>query len=365
MYELVIPVAGELESLLESVPDTPGVYLLWPRAGKPHLARTKFLRRRLKRVLSTLGDTIERVEYQVTGSRLEAHFVLWELARQHLGAGYREAIRLRLPAWVKLILTNAYPRTTVTCQLGRAPAVYYGPFRNRSTAARFESAFLDLFQLRRCPEDLSPSPQHPGCIYGEMGRCVRPCQEAVGQAEYQSEVHRVAEFLRTGGRSLAVPAEAARERLSAEMDFEGAALMHRQCTRIGETVALRDEMAAELEHLHAVAVVPSAEKNTVNLGWLRAGNWKGFSAIEFQIAAEKPFSLDARLREMAEAVDATPAVTTRERMEQLAVVARWRYSGWCDGELLMVDDWGKIPFRRLVNAVARIAHAQGTGQKQS
>ena len=45
-------------------------------------------------------------------------------------------------------------------------------------------------------------------------------------------------------------------------------------------------------------------------------------------------------------------------MEQLAVLSRWRYSTWCDGELLMVDDWSKIPYRRLVNAVARVAHAK-------
>ena len=86
--------------------------------------------------------------------------------------------------------------------------------------------------MRRCQEDLEPRPDHPGCIYGEMGRCLRPCQQAVGVAEYRGEAERVAEFLRTGGRSLAGLAESARERLSAEMDFEGAALMHQRCQRI-------------------------------------------------------------------------------------------------------------------------------------
>ena len=47
---------------------------------------------------------------------------------------------------------------------------------------------LDLFQLRRCQEDLAPSPGHPGCIYGEMGKCLRPCQEAVSREEYAGEV---------------------------------------------------------------------------------------------------------------------------------------------------------------------------------
>ncbi len=359
MLEFAIPEdRAALDEALEGIPNAEGVYLLWPRTGQPYLARTKILRRRLKRLLTTLQGTVERAEFQLTGSRLESQFLVWALARQHLGAGYRDAIRLRLPPWVKLILTNAFPRATVTAHIGRANAIYFGPFRNRSTAARFETEFLDLFQLRRCQEDLAPGPDHPGCIYGEMGRCLRPCQQAVGIAEYHTEAERVAEFLRTAGRSLAAPAESARERLSAEMDFEGAALMHARCKRIGEVIAQRDEMAAELERLNAIAVLPSHEPDTVNLGWLRGGHWKGFSSIEFQMTEGKPFSLDARLRELATAIDALPSGDAVERTEQIALLARWRYSSWCDGELLMVDDWAKIPYRRLVNAVARIAHAQ-------
>jgi excinuclease ABC subunit C len=367
MTELEIPDdPDEVNRLLEEIPDSPAVFLLFPQSGKPHLARTNVLRRRLRRALSGMKGTITRVAFRLTGSRLEAQFLVWELARQYLGAGYRDEIRLRMPPWIKLVLTNPFPRTVVTRHLAAAPAVYFGPFRNRSTAARFESEFLDLFQLRRCQEDLAPAPEHPGCIYGEMGRCLRPCQQAVGIAEYKSEVERVAEFLRTGGRSLAAPAESARDRLSAEMDFEGAAMMHQRCQRIGEVLGLRDEMVAELSRLNAIVVAPSVGKSAVELGWLRGGYWRGFSRIEFalEIGREggKPFSLDARLRELVSQVSDKPvtgesSANPTERMEQLAILARWRYSSWCDGEMLMVDDWSKIPYRRLVNAVARIAHA--------
>jgi excinuclease ABC subunit C len=56
--------------------------------------------------------------------------------------------------------------------------------------------------MRRCQEDLQPSPDHPGCIYGEMNLCLRPCQQVVGAAEYGHEVDRVLEFLRSVGQSL-------------------------------------------------------------------------------------------------------------------------------------------------------------------
>ena len=267
MVELIIPEdPAEFDRALEALPNRQAVFLLWPRAGKPYLARTNVLRKRLRRMLGNLRGTVERIEYQFTGSRLAAQFLLLKLAKQYLGASYRNEIRLRLPPYVKLILSNRFPRTQVTAHIGRARAVYFGPFRNRSTAARFESEFLDLFQLRRCQDDLEPRPGHPGCIYGEMGKCLRPCQQAVGIEEYRGEAERVAEFLKTGGRSLAGLAESARERLSAEMDFEGAALMHQRYQRIQEVLGLQDEMARDIETLNAISVTPAADPDAVELG---------------------------------------------------------------------------------------------------
>lgn len=341
---------------LDEIPDTHGVYLVQASGGQPYLGRTRVLRRRVRRLVNGLGASLRAASYQPTGSRLESQLLVLDLARQHLGSDYREAIRLRPSPWIKLTLSNPFPRTTVTSKIGNAPALYYGPFRNRSTAARFESEVLDLFQLRRCQEDLAPAPEHPGCMYGEMGKCLRPCQQVVGREEYSAETARLAAFLKTSGRSLSAPLESERERLSAEMDFESAAIIHQRSKRIGEVVAERDEMCAELDLLNAIAVVPSAKADSVNLGWLRGGYWRGFSTVEFQITEGKPYSLDARLRELATAIPDAPESSPRERVDRLAVVARWRYSSFCDGELLMVEDWEKIPYRRLVNAVARIAH---------
>jgi excinuclease ABC subunit C len=330
---------------VDSLANRPAVFLLWPREGKP---------RRLMRELRAVGDAVARIEYQYTGSRLEGLFLQWALAKQHLGADYRRQIRMRLPPYVKLVLSNAFPRTQVVTHLGRAPAVYYGPFRNRSTAVRFESEFLDLFQLRRCQEDLAPTPDHPGCMYGEMGRCLRPCQLAVGVEEYSTEAARVAAFLHTNGGSLREPAVAARDRLSGEMDFEGAATMHQRLARLDQVLGLSDEMTRDVNRLNAISITLSAETDAVELGWMRGGAWQGFRRLDFSLADGRAVSLDQRLRETAASIpEMSPAPV--ERMEQLAILSRWFYSTWRDGEMLLVDDWSKMPWRKLVNAVSRVA----------
>ena len=362
-----------LDALIAELPDRPALFLLWPEQGQPYLARTNILRQRLVRLLGprakasrqmSLRGVARFLEYTLTGSRLEAHFLLWELARKHLGADYRSAIRLRLPVYVKLILSNPFPRTQLARRIGRAAAVYYGPFRSRASASRFESEALDLFQLRRCEEDLAPAPDHRGCIYGEMGRCLRPCQLVVGAAEYRTESDRVAAFLRTDGRALLHPAAAARERMSAEMDFEGADLLHQRVAKIEAVLGIRDELARAVENLNAIAVVPSAVPNAVELGWIRNGAWRGFTRLDLALRDGKPVSLDARLREAASGISAE-AVDAAVRTEQMAVLARWFYSSWRDGELLLADAWEKLPWRKVVNAVSRVASGRESARPPS
>ena len=169
---------------------------------------------------------------------------MYELARRHFPKTYLDLLKLRMPTYVKLVLTNEFPRSQLTTHLGRAPALYCGPFRSRASAEKFESQFLDLFQMRRCQDDLMPSPEHPGCIYGEMGMCLRPCQQVVGRDEYLHEVGRVAEFLKTGGHSLLDTIGRARDRYSEEMMFEEAARQHKRYEKVQEVLKLRDESGA-------------------------------------------------------------------------------------------------------------------------
>jgi hypothetical protein len=41
-------------------------------------------------------------------------------------------------------------------------------------------------------------------------------------------------------------------------------------------------------------------------------------------------------------------------LEHLAILARWYGSSWRDGEWISFESMDKIPYRRIVNAVARV-----------
>ena len=354
---------SQLDAALEALPNTPAVFVLWPKEGDPYLSRTGLLRRRLLRLLRerdkpsrllNLRHSVARVEYRLTGSTLESAVVQYEQARRLFPETYPEVLRLRMPPYVRILLANEFPRGQITTHLARSGAAYFGPFRTRASAERFEAQFLDLFQMRRCQEDLVPSPDHPGCIYGEMAMCLRPCQQVVGPAEYAAEVERVVDFLRTGGHSLIDAISHSRDRLSEDMMFEEAARQHKRLEKVLEVLKLRDEMACEVDRLHGIAVTRSVAPESVELWFVREGNWHEPKRFSFEVHEGKPLSLDKKLREAFAAV-IPRKLTVRERQEYLALLSRWFYSSWCDGEWLPIENWTDPPYRKLVNAISRVA----------
>jgi excinuclease UvrABC nuclease subunit len=342
---------------LETAPNFAAVFLVWPREGSPYLGRTALLRRRLARLfrMLALDEIAVRVEYWPTASRLESLILFYLLAREHFPETYLKRANLRPPPFVRLTLANRFPRTQVTTRLGGAGSFYYGPFRSRAAAEQFEGECLDLFQVRRCQEDLAPSASHPGCIYGEMNRCLRPCQMVVSAEEYRGEALRLLEFLSTGGKSLLEAAAAARTRLSEELNFEEAARQHRRYEKVLEVLRLRGDLAADAGRMHGVAVTRSVAPEAVELWFLAHGAW--LEPCRFLLAAPGAdiVSMDHRLHQVVEAMETAEAVLARQRQEHLALLARWFYSSQRDGEWIAFEDLQSVPYRRLVNAIHRVA----------
>lgn len=353
------PPVCALPAEVDQVPDRPAVFLLWAGSGAPYLARTALLRRRLRRLLASgerisrvlsLGGVAERIEYWPTGSQLESALVHLELAQTHFPNDWQKIVRLRPPAFVRLTVDNPFPRTMVTTRLGRG--VFHGPFASRAAAERFESEALDLFQIRRCEENLAPSPEHPGCIYGEMNRCLRPCQQAVSEDEYRHEAERIEQFLRTSGTSLADSAEAARDAASAAMQFEEAERLHQRLTRIKEVAGAAGELARTVDRLAGVAVVPSADIDAVELLFFAGGRWSEPKRLAMGEAGD---SMDHRLRELVSEVSREGS----PNLEHLALLTRWHGSSWRDGEWIGFESFERMPYRKIVNAVGRVARSGG------
>ncbi len=140
-----------------------------------------------------------------TVSRLESALVMYAVLRSEHPADYRKRLRLNLPWFVTITCRDSFPRLAVVNRIPNGDDPVFGPFRFRDGAQTYADDVLGCFGVRRCVEPLVPNPSHPGCIYGEIKQCLRPCQGAVSESEYGTEVQKVWTFLQTNGDSNVAP----------------------------------------------------------------------------------------------------------------------------------------------------------------
>ena len=129
-----------------------------------------------------------------------------------------------------------------------------------------------------------------------------------------------------------------------------------------EVLKLRDELARQIDRLNGVALTRSLAPDSVEMWCVREGYPRPLRRFGFEVEEGKTVSLDRKLRE-AFAETVPPRLAVHERQEQLALLARWCYSSWRDGEWLGFDTYDDIPYRKLVHAISRVAR-RGTGSEE-
>jgi hypothetical protein len=110
-------------------------------------------------------------------------------------------------------------------------------------------------------------------------------------------------------------------------------------------------LAGVVDLLSGVAVAPSAEASAVELWFLLGGCFAEPVRFDLSETAGSGQSMDQRLRELAGGIRGGGA----PNLEHLAVLLRWHGASWRDGEWIGFDSLEKIPYRKVVNAIGRVA----------
>ena len=339
-----------------------GIYVLHPESGTPHLASSHNLRRRMTRLflsgresgsMARVREAVVAVDCWLTASRLESALLMHALARQYYPEDYLFRLKLRIPWFVALTLQDAFPRLNVSNRVPRKETMLLGPFPSKTAAQLYEQQVAGLFQLRRCTETLVPSPDHPGCVYGEMNQCMRPCQCAVTRDEYATEAQRVSEFLVTNGRAAMGVMTSARDRAAEQTDFEQAAHIHKQVEKMKAAAAARDEVIRNVYHLNGVALTRGMHSHDFRLWPMLRGHWQDGLRLEIQPDDARAKSLDQTLRELLTTGIRTPSEQSR-RAEDLAIFARWYYSSWRDGAWFPFGSIEDLNYRKLVKEISNM-----------
>jgi excinuclease ABC subunit C len=388
----------EPEEFFRQLPAAPAVCAIEPRVAdaQPFLIRTQDLRRRLQRLLGPEDPTSKRlnlrefaasVRYRITGSRFEQTLTFYQNAKLLHPGRYRDLLRMRPPAVLKVSLKNAYPRCFVTRRIPTnaeglpIAGAYYGPFKKRKVAERFAEGVLDFFKVRRCQIKIRRDPTFPGCLYSEMKMCLAPCFAGCSKDEYGAEVQRLVNFLDTGGESLRTAIEKEREQASEDLDFEKASVLHKRVEKLDGALRGGPELARNVTDINAVILQRGAEDQTIGVHAVRSGYIAEPLIVRFAEMASAPKSAEQLFRDYLEppvaaetstappvgtrhavpAPNSAPTVTVPvgkyELNEHLWLLARWYYGNDRQGEIFFRDQSGRQagwPYRRILRACSRL-----------
>jgi hypothetical protein len=299
-----------------------------------------------------MGDAGMVVHCWPTGSKLESSLLMYQVLRSE-SPDYRKRLRLNLPWFVTLTTRDPFPRLAVVNRIASREDPAFGPFKSRDHAQRYADEVLGCFALRRCGDPLLPDPNHPGCIYGEIKQCLRPCQLALSETEYGAEVGRVYNFLQTNGGSDVRALIKSRDEAARALQFEEAADLHKKVGRVKEIGKGRDDLVCDARVLAGIALTKGIGEGVFRLWPMMDGLWQEWWEMTVEEDAT-PESLVTRLKDWLASATTEVRETEGDSAEHLAVLVRWYYSSWRDGHWYPMRPDGKLNLRHLSKTILQM-----------
>ncbi len=224
-----------LRDKANSLPATPGVYLMKNQAGQViYVGKSKKLKHRVTGYFSghhhsykteRMVSLVDDFDYILCDTEIEALTLENVLIKKHTPKYNIKLKDAKSYPYIK-VSAGEYPTLSVTRERRADRARYYGPYQGTAQAYTALDTVRKIFALPGCkrhfPEDIGR--QRP-CLYADMGRCSGLCTGRVSAEEYRADVRR-AEAVLDGHIRDAVDMLTADMQAAAEAEaFERAAML--------------------------------------------------------------------------------------------------------------------------------------------
>lgn len=174
--------------------------------------------------IDNMVEKIDRFEFIVTGSELEALVLENNLIKEH-SPKYNTMLKDdKTYPYIKVTVGEKYPRILFSRIMKRDKSRYFGPYSSAAAVKDTIELLNRLFKLRTChrhlPEDIGL--ERP-CLNYHINQCSGPCQGYVSEGEYAAQVAGALEFLNGNYGPIIKDLENKMRAASEEMKFEEAA----------------------------------------------------------------------------------------------------------------------------------------------
>ncbi|MBQ4149745.1 MAG: excinuclease ABC subunit UvrC [Clostridium sp.] len=281
---------------LKKLPPQPGVYIMRSardeilyvgKAVNLHNRVRSYFRRIVGRgpQIAKMVEQIDHFEYIVTDSELEALVLENNLIKEHKPR-YNTLLKDdKTYPYVKVTVTEAFPRVLFSRRMARDGNRYYGPFSSSTAVKDTIDLMHRLYHIRNCSRKL---PQDIGkerpCLYHHINQCDAPCMGYISEEDYRKQVGKVLSFLDGNYREVTKELESRMQAASDALEFEKA-IEYRELLKSVQQVEERQKITSQsMDDRDIIAVSREEGDAVVQVFFIRDGKMIGREHFHMSVA---------------------------------------------------------------------------------
>ena len=276
-----------IEDELKKLPTKPGVYLMHDEKDNIiYVGKAINLKNRVRQYFQSsrkkgtkieqMVTHIERFEYIVTDSELEALVLECNLIKEHRPKYNTMLMDDKGYPFIKVTVNEAYPRVLLARTMQKDKAKYFGPYTSAGAVKDTIELIRKIYHVRNCnrnlPKDIGK--ERP-CLNYHIKQCKAPCQGYVSEEEYKDSVEKIIQFLNGHYGQVLKELEQKMQQASENMEFERA-IEYRELIssvkRIAEKQKITDNRGEDRDIL---AIATDKEDAVVQVFFIRGGRLIG------------------------------------------------------------------------------------------
>jgi len=277
-------VSKEFQDKIKSLPEGPGIYKFYDE-GKNiiYLGKSKNIQSRVRSYFAVgslktrkeleLYNCIKDVGYEDTNSELSALLLENKLIKEYQPYFNKKQKKTSKYPFIKLTVSEMFPKIYITENIDNDGADYFGPFRNVTLAEQLIKIIDDNFKLIKCT-NYSSHKQCDNCIYNKLNQCIHP-ELSKDNNDYVIEVENVKDFLNGFSSSLINDLEVKMLDYAEHTKYEEAALLRDQIKDLKMLYEKCQSMPTSIDNNNFIFMeIDNYREKTINYYFIYKGTLK-------------------------------------------------------------------------------------------
>ena len=287
----------ELKLKLDSLPDSPGCYLMKSEGEIIYVGKAVNLKNRVSQYfhwsaqhtpkVRAMVEKIDDFDIMLVDGEMEAFALECNLIKLHMP---RYNIRLKddkAYPYIRVDLSEDFPLVDLARRQEKDGARYFGPYQGATVVREVLDVARMVFPIRVCKHAIHPDRPRRPCVHHQVGQCPAPCAGLVSREDYRRTIDGVIDFLNGRYAPVLEALKAKMTEASREMNYERAALYRDRIRAVEAIMQKQKAISTTQADQDIIAMLPHEADALVQLMFVRSGRMIGSERFTLEGAGDE------------------------------------------------------------------------------